>query len=133
MKQTLPTLAVLSLMGASIGGCPNPPSATVTDVSVQQARDLWVAGVFVLDVRTTGEYDGGHIPGAYNLNVADLQDRLDELAGKENDDILVYCGVGGRSASASAQLVEAGFTGIHNMLGGFAAWQDAGYEAEPPA
>jgi len=50
-----------------------------------------------------------------------MPDRLDELADLQDTDILVYCGVGGRSATASQTLADHEFTGVHNMLGGFTA------------
>ncbi|MCC6698031.1 MAG: rhodanese-like domain-containing protein [Candidatus Hydrogenedentes bacterium] len=101
-----------------------------TDVTVEEAHTMWQGGVFTLDVRTTAEFRLAHIPGAHNINVDELADRLDELADLQDTDILVYCGVGGRSATASQTLADNGFSGIHNMLGGLTAWQVAEYETE---
>lgn len=101
-----------------------------TDVTVEEAHTMWQGGVFTLDVRSTAEFRLAHIPGAHNINVTELADRLDELADLQDTDILVYCGVGGRSATASQTLADNGFTGVHNMLGGLTAWQEAEYETE---
>jgi len=81
----------------------------------------------ILDVRTKGEYDSGHIYGATLIPVADLPTRIGELAGHVNDEILVYCGSGGRSQTASGILDSNGFTKVYNMLGGITAWKSAGY------
>ena len=122
------TVSLLLLSSLVITAC--PPKPAYVDVSVADARDLWIDGVFTLDVRTTGEFDAGHIPGATNIPVGELEQRLGELAGLENEKILVYCGSGGRSATASGILVDAAYTKVHNMLGGFNAWTAAGYETE---
>jgi rhodanese-related sulfurtransferase len=81
----------------------------------------------ILDVRTKSEYDSGHIYGATLIPVTELLARIGELASHKNDPILVYCGSGGRSQTASGYLDSNGFTNVYNMLGGIAAWKSAGY------
>ncbi|HIJ65562.1 MAG TPA: rhodanese-like domain-containing protein [Candidatus Hydrogenedentes bacterium] len=98
------------------------------DVSVAQAHQMWEDETFFLDVRTAAEIDAGYIPGAYNIDSTELGVRLDEIADLQNQDIVVYCKAGGRSAPAAQLLSDKGFTAVHNMLGGFDAWQAAGYE-----
>lgn len=64
----------------------------------------------VLDVRTAGEYAGGHVPGAVNIPHTQLRDRLDELAdAAAGRPVRVYCGVGVRANIAHRILVGAGF------------------------
>lgn len=117
--------ALVVLMVVAIA--PGALAQAYTDVSVEDARDMWLVGVFCLDVRTPTEFDAEHIPGAVNIWVEELETRLGELAGREDTDILVYCGIGGRSAVASGILASHGFTQIFNMLGGLQAWIAAGY------
>ncbi len=81
----------------------------------------------ILNVRTKGEYDSGHIYGATLIPVTELLARIGELASHKNDPILVYCGSGGRSQTASGYLDSNGFTEVYNMLGGITAWKSAGY------
>lgn len=75
----------------------------------------------VLDVRTPGEYNGGHLPKAVNV---DYNNGFE--AGMQNMDksktYLVYCQAGGRSAKATQWMVSNGFTNVYNMNGGFSAW-----------
>ncbi len=101
--------------------------AAYTNVSVEAAHDMWVGGVFLLDVRTPDEFNAERIAGAVNIWVEELESRLGELAGYEDTDILVYCGVGGRSARAAGILSDHGFQKVFNMLGGIQAWVEAGY------
>ena len=115
-------LAAIAALGAD--------AQTYVDVSVGDGHVMWQQGVFVLDVRTTAEFRAGHIPGAHNIDVAELADRLDEIADLAMEDILVHCQAGGRSATASQLLADNGYTAVYNMLGGFATWQTAGYEVD---
>jgi len=102
-----------------------------TDISVSTAHNMITNGLYpdlvVLDVRTKGEYDSGHIYGAVWIPYTELDARINELAGHENHDIIVYCRSGGRSVTASQILDSHNFTKVYNMLGGILAWQSAGY------
>jgi len=69
----------------------------------------------ILDVRTQEEYDEGHLENAVLIPVSELESRLDEL--DVEDEILVYCRSGVRSATASQTLVDNGFSSVYNMLG----------------
>ncbi|MBR57044.1 MAG: sulfurtransferase [Myxococcales bacterium] len=77
-------------------------------------------GGLLLDVRTPGEYNGGHLDGALNIPVGDLRGRLQELGPKERA-IVVYCASGGRSARATKFLRANGFNEVHD-LGSLSNW-----------
>jgi len=116
----------------SIGLLGRPVAAggelSYVDVTVQEAHELWLDGIFVLDVGGESEFFAGHIPGAVNINVAELQDRLGELAAQQDEPILVYSSNGDRSATASQLLVDNQFEDVRNMLNGLSAWRVAEYE-----
>ena len=102
-----------------------------TDIDVATAYNMITNGSYpnlvVLDVRTKSEYDGGHIYGAVWIPHTELEARIDELAGHENHEMIVYCGSGVRSATASGILDSHNFTKVYNMLNGISAWQSADY------
>ena len=106
-------------------------SSPYTSIDVGTAYGMITGGAYpnlvILDVRTKGEYDSGHIYGATLIPVTDLPTRIGELASHMNDEILVYCGSGGRSKTASGILDSNGFTKVYNILGGITAWKSAGY------
>lgn len=85
---------------------------------------------FVLDVRTPQEFAEGHVPGAVNIPVQELGDRIDELAEYKGKDIDVICRSGSRSTSATKHLRGEGFQRASNVRGGTMAWQAAGYPVE---
>jgi len=102
-------------------------NSSYTNVSVLDAKAMIDSdpSLVVLDVRTQSEYDEGHIGNARLIPHTELEGRLGEL--NSTDAILVYCGTGGRSATASQILVENGFLHVFNMLEGITGWIDAGY------
>jgi rhodanese-related sulfurtransferase len=93
---------------------PDVPSVTATGVS---------ADARVLDVREDDEWQAGHIDGALHIPLGDLPTRLAEVPA--DDELVVVCRAGGRSARAVAWLVANGVDAV-NLTGGMGAWADAG-------
>ncbi|MFV7235809.1 MULTISPECIES: rhodanese-like domain-containing protein [Flavobacterium] len=75
--------------------------------------ELIKQGAIVLDVRSKGEYTGGHIKGAVNIPVDTLRNNLSQLKDK-NQTIITCCASGMRSASAKSILKSNGFTQVYN-------------------
>jgi phage shock protein E len=70
-------------------------------------------GALILDVRSKGEFSGGHINGAINIPVDVLKNSLTQLKDK-NKTIITCCASGMRSASAKSILKTHGYTDVHN-------------------
>ncbi len=76
----------------------------------------------LLDVRNPAElHKNGWIENALNIPVDELRDRLDEL--DREKPVYVYCAKGLRGYLAATILHHHGFSAIHNVEGGFTAWQ----------
>lgn len=86
----------------------------------------WLAssGARILDVREPEEFAAGHIDGALSLPQAELADRLGEL--RKDEDLLVVCAGGVRSARAGQYLLANGYRGVRSLSGGMSAWLKAG-------
>jgi parallel beta-helix repeat protein len=125
------TVLLIILIGALVSPVLTVYASPYTSVDVGTAYLMITGGAYpnlvILDVRTKGEYDSGHIYGAILIPYTDLPTRIGELASHLNDEILVYCGSGGRSKIASGTLDSNGFARVYNMLGGITAWKSAGY------
>jgi len=80
-----------------------------------------------LDVRTQAEWEKGHIPGAKQIYVSDLVERVDEL--DPAVPVVTYCGTGYRASIASSILEKEGFV-VHNIPGSMSAWRNAGFQEE---
>jgi len=81
----------------------------------------------LLDVREPEEFVGelGHIEGSLLVPLDALEHRLPKLAGYVDQDVVVVCRAGARSASAGAILRRAGFRRVFNLEGGMLAWVGA--------
>jgi phage shock protein E len=90
------------------------------NVGSAQARQLVQAGARLVDVRTPSEFAAGHIPGAINIPLQQLDSRLTELQPKDTP-VVLYCRSGGRSGSATRVLKNAGFAAVH-YLGPMSRW-----------
>lgn len=76
-------------------------------------HELVKQGAVILDVRSKGEYAGGHIKGSLNISVDQLSNNLAKLKDK-NKPIITCCASGMRSASAKGILKANGFKEVHN-------------------
>ncbi|MCF8429773.1 MAG: rhodanese-like domain-containing protein [Bacteroidia bacterium] len=85
--------------------------------------ELVKQGAIILDVRSKGEYAGGHIKGSINISVDTLSNNLSKLKDK-NKPIITCCASGMRSSSAKSILKSNGYTDVHN--GG--AWSSLQYK-----
>lgn len=76
----------------------------------------------ILDVRTPGEFAGGAIEGAINIDFYgdNFSQELDKL--DKSKPIFVYCKSGGRSGQATAMLTEKNFQTVYDLKGGYTAW-----------
>jgi len=84
----------------------------------------------VLDVRTTKEYQEGHIPGSVmiDFNAPDFEQQVAKL--DKDKTYLVHCAAGGRSTRACKKMETLGFKKIYNLEGGMGAWEKAGKPVE---
>jgi phage shock protein E len=116
-------------------GAPSTPptGAKVQNVTPDQAEQLLKSNknIVVLDVRSAAEFQGGHIPGAQNLDffAPDFREKLAAL--DRSKTYLVHCAAGNRSSKAcSAMEQQANFGDVYHMKEGFKAWQAAGKPVE---
>jgi rhodanese-related sulfurtransferase len=93
-------------------------------ITVQELRER--TGVPLIDVREADEFAAGHVPGAVNIPMSTIGERLDELPAEAFD---VICQVGGRSARVVQALEARGFDAT-NVDGGTGEWIAAGLPVE---
>lgn len=97
----------------------------------RELRDADPSAVTLLDVRTELEFGLGSLPGAVNIPLDDLRNRLDELPADKP--IFVFCGVGLRGYLASNILQLNGFTDVRNLIGGLKVYKAATATLPDPA
>jgi rhodanese-related sulfurtransferase len=94
-------------------------SGLVETVQWHEVDEYRARGAQFVDVRTREEFARGTLPGALNIPVDELRERVSELA---NSDIVVNCQVGQRGHVAAMLLNELGFH-AKNLDGGYRTWR----------
>ncbi|MEH1016174.1 rhodanese-like domain-containing protein [Micromonospora sp. CPCC 206060] len=79
----------------------------------------------LLDVRTPGEFEAVHIPGAYNVPLDLLQEHREELRNHLDEDVVLVCRSGARATKAEQTLAGVGLPNVRVLTGGIMAWQAA--------
>ena len=107
------------------------PIAAVAQMTVHDLnKALPPADLQVLDVRTPGEWQDGHVPGATYIFLPELAKKAGRLA--KDKPVAVYCDSGYRASLAAGLLLRMGFKDVRNVVGSWKAWKAAGYAAEKP-
>ena len=99
-------------------GTPSLTSAELAELLAQDPAPL------VVDVRTSEEYELGHLPRAISVPLAELPERLAELQGSR--ELVVYCSGSTRSQQACRRLLDVGFRRVRRLSGGSEAWAEEG-------
>lgn len=76
-----------------------------------------------LDIRDRKDFGLGHITGAINIPMVNLDSRIHELEKYKNKKILVVCKMGNTATMAVAKLQKAGFANALRLKGGMMQWQ----------
>ena len=108
-----------------LAGCSSSSGAVDLGVS-EFATKVAEAGVVTLDVRTPGEYMGGFIQGAQNIDFQSGNFENEIATLDKNATYAVYCRSGNRSGQAVKVMHDAGFHNVYNLNGGVIDWANAG-------
>ena len=94
-------------------------------ISMDEAKTLMEKeeGYILLDVRTKGEYESGYIPGAINIPLSDIDEKIISSLPDKSQMILVYCRSGNRSREASDKLSKLGYSNVLE-IGGINDWKE---------
>lgn len=99
----------------------------MADITVEELKERLGKGekLNLIDVREQWEFDEFNMGGQL-IPLGDLQGKIDDLEDIKNEEVIVHCKSGGRSAAAQAFMVQNGFTNVRNLIGGAMAYQALG-------
>jgi uncharacterized membrane protein YdjX (TVP38/TMEM64 family)/rhodanese-related sulfurtransferase len=122
----LALLAALAFLPRLVARLRQAPWLTVEEVQARQAAG---EPLLILDVRTAADFDGeqGHLPGALNIPLESLPERLEALGTDPERPIAIFCRTDRRSAKAAALLARQGFARAQVVRGGMTAWRERGW------
>jgi len=107
-------------------------TARVGQIDAEGVAQRLAAGtVHVIDVRSTAEWQAGHIPGAHHIPLGELAGKASTLPRERP--VIVHCQGGARSAIAASLLQAEGLPDVLNLAGGFNEWRAAGLPVEAQA
>ncbi len=120
-------VACLAFAVAILSGCEGSSSSlvspTVQDISGSELETLLDGpnAPVVVDVRSSTDFESGHIPGSVNIPLSELPERLHEV----NDEraIVCVCAGGFRSAQAAQILAAAGVETVYNLEDGLRSYE----------
>jgi rhodanese-related sulfurtransferase len=115
MKKVIAAVFASALL---LSGCSS--NSAVTDLGAADfVAQSQAAGVVIIDVRTAGEFNEGHITNAINIDVESMRFDAEIAALDKNVTYALYCRSGNRSSIAAGKMSDAGFTSILNAQVGF--------------
>ena len=120
----LALLAVVAFLPRLIGNLRRGPTIDIPEFVQRLDTEK---NLLVLDVRTAEDFVGeqGHIDGAVNIPVEELQQRMDEIENYLEQPVAIVCRTDKRSAKAALLLTEEGFADVHVVRGGMTKWIEA--------
>jgi rhodanese-related sulfurtransferase len=123
------SIVIFSIATTGFGGMKR---GTLKDVSPDEAYELiqkrnGSSDFVILDVRTPGEYEGGYIEDALNIDFYNdgFKSELREL--ERDKAYLIYCRSGNRSGRTLDMMKQLGFKEVYNIEGGMLKWLNNNY------
>ncbi len=98
--------------------------------TVEATQMINRSDALVVDLRGAEDFARGHILGAKNIPLAELDKRAGELDKYKAKPLILHCDAGNRSGRGVAVLRAKGFDKAHNLAGGYAGWLQAGLPVE---
>lgn len=86
----------------------------------------------LIDIREDHEWLTGHIPSAIHLKKGNLTTEISQIVPDKNQEIILYCAIGFRSALSALELENIGYTNVYSLYGGIIRWDDLGLTVEIP-
>ena len=100
---------------------------TIQDVQAKLARH---DRFHLVDVREESEWSAGHLPRAIHLGKGVIERDIERTIPDTQNEVILYCGGGYRSALAADSLQKMGYQNVWSMDGGFRAWRESGSPIE---
>ena len=119
MKKTIVWIVIAGVLGV-VGFLALKPAGGLKNVDAAGVIAAQAKGAQVVDVRSGGEFEIGHIPGAVNAPIDQLQASV--ASWDRNATYVVYCATGSRSAVAVQTMQTMGFKNIDHFASGIQAW-----------
>ena len=128
--RSLIPVALLLFMSVAMSLIQASDQESMTHITAVELNELIKTGhaPVIVDVRSSREYQAGHVPGALHLPFWLAFARTDEIDATKDELVVVYCAHGPRAGIGKAALLLEGFTQVRYLQGHMSGW----YKAELP-
>ncbi|MBM7559982.1 rhodanese-like domain-containing protein [Marinitoga litoralis] len=102
----------------------NSPKQSFQNIDPKEAYELiQTKDIIIIDVRTPGEYNSGHIENSINIDYynSSFKNELSKL--DKNKTYIIYCRSGNRSGKSLEIMRDLGFNNVYNITGGILKWK----------
>lgn len=120
MKKAIIWIVFAAVAGIVLAFAFRPSGGGIRVVDSAGVTASQAKGAQIVDVRTAGEYELGHIPGAINVPVDQIQ--VTAANWDRTKTYVIYCATGARSAQAVSMMQAMGFTNLDHFAAGIQAW-----------
>lgn len=105
----------------------------IREISIPEVRKKLAAKdkFHLIDVREDNEWEGGRCQGAVHFGRGIIERDIESAIPNKDDEIVLYCGGGFRSALAADNIQRMGYKRVLSMAGGWRGWIEAGAPVEP--
>ena len=104
-------------------------AATITRDELLSQMQKGTASLIV-DVRSQGEYDRDHLPGALHISFYTISSGLAEIGHSKNEPLVLYCEHGPRAGIAGFSLFLSGYDSIYSLEGHMKGWRKNSFPIE---
>lgn len=110
----------------------NDAKSRVRETTPEEVRRRQEAGeqFRFVDVREDSEWERGHAQGAIHLGKGVIERDVERVIPDHDEELVLYCGGGYRSALVADALAKMGYTNAVSMDGGWKRWKELGYPTE---
>ena len=92
------------------------------EISMEELKKKQLKGAVILDVRSTQEFNEGHLEGAINIPYYEINSNIVRILKDREQEIVLYCEVGVRSKKAYRRLIRLQYKNVYNLYGGLENW-----------
>lgn len=102
----------------------------IREIPVKETLERIKNGAALVDVREDNEFEAGHAAGAEHIGRGVIERDIVQKHSDKDEELILYCGGGYRSALAADNLQKMGYTNVFSMQGGWTAWKEANAPTE---